>query len=117
MHNCRTIEFEKHSEQDMIETFKKCVQSTLENKHLHFRLKKTVSTLLQVWFLFTDQKKEVWSLCIFSKYEKRGSSWAFMGPKSFTHMTNGVEQRFVSPVISTNLERSFFPASVIENEL
>lgn len=66
---------------------------------------------------FYQQKKEVWSLCIFSKYEKRGSSWAFMGPKSFTHMTNGVEQRFVSPVISTNLERSFFPASVIENEL
>ena len=66
---------------------------------------------------FYRPKKEVWSLCIFSKYEKRGSSWAFMGPKSFTHMTNGVEQRFVSPVISTNLERSFFPASVIENEL
>ena len=29
MHNCRTIEFEKHSEQDLIQTFKK-----MSKKHI-----------------------------------------------------------------------------------
>ena len=67
-----------------------------------------VHTLKVSFTLFTNKKKGGVVTVHFSKYEKRGSSWAFMGPKSFTHMTNGVEQRFVSPVISTNLERSFF---------